>query len=262
VTYDFKYGKYWLSELGGRTAAPPSLEIAQRKTELIEIPGRDGEDVIDYGYYGNVEISREIALIGADADGKTRLLVNAYAYLQGYQEFRDTLHSGCYTQAILMNFGEFSRDILQLHRGVLVFSRLPFWYYDNGNNLKLITWATTVLSDALESDKDGYPLIRVNLPSAESTSNIKLRLVLQTTGKASSVDIELSYSGSSAYVELDCEAGTIVRVQSGARAQFGFFDRLSFNKQLRIRVNEYKIGGEAVVDSPTMYIVPRWRCLL
>lgn len=64
MAYDFKFGKYWLSELGATSAEEPPVEIAQRDITLISVPGKDGKDCIDNKRYDNVEFKRKIAFVG------------------------------------------------------------------------------------------------------------------------------------------------------------------------------------------------------
>ena len=64
MAYDFKFGKYWLSELGATSAEEPPVEIAQRDITFISVPGKDGKDCIDNKRYDNVEFKRKIAFVG------------------------------------------------------------------------------------------------------------------------------------------------------------------------------------------------------
>ena len=47
--YNFKFGKYWLSEFGAVSAEEPTIEIAQRDVTFITVPGKDGKDCVDNG---------------------------------------------------------------------------------------------------------------------------------------------------------------------------------------------------------------------
>ena len=62
--YNFKFGKYWLSEFGAVSAEEPTVEIAQRDISFISIPGKDGDDCIDNKRYSNVEFKRKIVFVG------------------------------------------------------------------------------------------------------------------------------------------------------------------------------------------------------
>lgn len=135
MRYDFKFGQYWLSELGARSSEPPSLEIAQRDVTFVTIPGKDGDDCIDNGSYSNVEIKRKIAVLtkpDADVGTKVQRLINSFAYLQGYREFEDTDHIGFVTEAALKNFNTIQRKLRTLNTAELSFTRKPFWYLKSG----------------------------------------------------------------------------------------------------------------------------------
>ena len=97
MAYDFKFGKYWLSELGATSAEEPPVEIAQRDITLISVPGKDGKDCIDNKRYDNVEFKRKIAFVGGrdiNVKEKETQLINSFTYMQGYQDFEDTDHNG------------------------------------------------------------------------------------------------------------------------------------------------------------------------
>lgn len=129
--YDLKFGASWLSDLGARSTRPPEIEIAQRKGEFKEIPGKDGAEYIDYGSYDNVEFERDISFVGtpsATVQQKVDALIDSFAYLQGYQPFEDTDHPDMVTEAVLMNFGDVNKQLRTLRSTILRFNRKPFWY--------------------------------------------------------------------------------------------------------------------------------------
>ncbi|MBO4506898.1 MAG: hypothetical protein J5728_10770, partial [Lachnospiraceae bacterium] len=132
--YDFKFGDYWASELGAVSTKTPGIEIAQRDFDMVQIPGRDGDDYIDNGRYENVNITRSISFIGyqyLSVKDKTANFINTFAYLQGYQTFEDTDHDELVTEAVLTNFNEISRKLRTLNTATLKFSRKPFWFLKN-----------------------------------------------------------------------------------------------------------------------------------
>ena len=121
MAYDFKFGKYWLSELGATSAEEP----------LISVPGKDGKDCIDNKRYDNVEFKRKIAFVGGrdiKVKEKETQLINSFAYMQGYQDFEDNSHPGLVAEAALRNFNDVQRTLRTLHTAELSFSRKPFWY--------------------------------------------------------------------------------------------------------------------------------------
>ena len=135
MAYDFKFGKYWLSELGATSAEEPPVEIAQRDITLISVPGKDGKDCIDNKRYDNVEFKRKIAFVGGrdiKVKEKETQLINSFAYMQGYQDFEDNSHPGLVAEAALRNFNDVQRTLRTLHTAELSFSRKPFWYLKTG----------------------------------------------------------------------------------------------------------------------------------
>lgn len=119
---DLYYGGHWLSEFGGRLTQLPQIEIAEYDCELIEIPGRSGDIVLDNKRYKNVPFSREIRLANKERL-PTRQQIDRFikwiAYLRGYQEFRDTQHPNCFTQAVLQNTNEVVRELPRLTKTTL-----------------------------------------------------------------------------------------------------------------------------------------------
>ena len=133
--YNFKFGDYWISELGAVCAEIPPAEIAQRDFSMVDIPGKNGADCIDNCRYSNVEIERSVSLIGRKnfpVEDKAANFINTYAYLQGYQQFEDTDHNDMVTEAVLTNFDEINRKLRTLNTAKLKFSRKPFWYLKSG----------------------------------------------------------------------------------------------------------------------------------
>ncbi|MGN0489399.1 MAG: hypothetical protein ACI4HO_09080 [Ruminococcus sp.] len=136
IKQDIYFAGTWLSDLGGRLKDLPTIEIAERDVELIEIPGRSGDIVLDKKRYKNVEFSREISLINRMRNTPTRdqiqKAISCFCYKIGYQEFRDTQHLGAFTKAILLNTSDVIRELPRFTTAELKFSRIPYWYTDEG----------------------------------------------------------------------------------------------------------------------------------
>lgn len=131
MAYFFFFGDTDSIDIGLKVDGTPDLGTAQRDGELISIPGKDGDDYIDYGRYKNVEFSLNVAVIQKGSKtvrAQIDDVIDAFAYLHGYQYFEDSDHRNIATEAILTNFGDFKRELRRLGRATLQFSRKPFWY--------------------------------------------------------------------------------------------------------------------------------------
>ena len=133
---DIYFGGKWLSEFGGFITDAPKFEVAERDCEVIEIPGRSGDIILDNHRYKNVPFERNVAfrkMLGQTQREQIDCVIDWLAYLQSdYYEFRDTFHPGLVTKAKLTNLGALLRESLRLSSLPLQFSRVPYWYDDSG----------------------------------------------------------------------------------------------------------------------------------
>ena len=86
----FMFGNNYSDEIGLMVEGTPDIGVAQRDGELVSIPGKDGDDYVDYGRYKNVEFSLNVALVQKGSKTVREMIddiINEYAYLQGYQYF-------------------------------------------------------------------------------------------------------------------------------------------------------------------------------
>lgn len=162
MAYNFYFGDFESDKV---FVEPPNVEMAQRDGVLISIAGKSGDEYIDNGRYKNVEFERKISIIKKGNQSVKQIadeVVDALAYLHGYQDFEDTDHEYLFTKAVLTNFAEVNRDMRNLYRATLRFSRIPFWYSNDGNQ-----YQTVPLSTKLKVFKNPYklvaaPLIEIN----------------------------------------------------------------------------------------------------
>lgn len=137
---DFSFNGVSLSSFGGRILQAPSHTIAKRNISREKIYGQSGDEIIDNGSYDNVDFSLKIGFMPFLTNQSARSLADAVVYwlasLQnGYYEYTDTLKPGYYTRAVLTNFGEIVQELPTLLTGTLKFSRVPFWYRNDGKNV-------------------------------------------------------------------------------------------------------------------------------
>ena len=252
MSYNFKFGKYWISELGAVSASTPDYEIAQRDGDLVDIPGKDGSDYIDNGRYENVEFSRKIAFLNKDgftAHDKAIALINEYAYLYGYHDFEDSEHENMVTQAVLQNFGDVNKELRQMNTATLRFSRKPYWFLKSGMeytefDLTASTPTLTLINPTLATAKP----IFVFKPVSATGSGFKIRI---ETGGATS-DYTYGFASNTYEVIVDCEKQTV-------SINGTFFDMAVPSGFSTGNTTISIVQGKSSMSYAK--IMPRWRCL-
>ena len=154
--HNFSFGGKNLLQFGGRILQAPSHTIAKRNTQRAKIYGKSGDVIIDNESYDNVDFSLKICfmpyLTGKTAHDLAYAIIDWLAPLQNdYYEYRDTYNSRFFTQAVLTNFDELVRELPTLLTATLKFSRVPFWYSNDG------TRGLTFNNQALFVNPENYP---------------------------------------------------------------------------------------------------------
>lgn len=264
--YNFSFGGVWLSSLGGQMEKSPDIEIAKKDIKIIDIPGKDGSEIIDNGRYSNVEMSRSIAFVSKNnftAADKSEAAVDKFAYLQGYQDFEDTDHPGMITKAVLLNFDTVVKNLRRLRTAELVFSRYPYWYDKKSLTQEQLFENTTGNVDIVNPYPATYKptlLFYFTAPSETFiTATAKIYINTTINGKSNLFTIDLS-----------------IKVNN----EFNIC-RLDFDKQNATIENEHGIINSLVDialpkeigQNRTVYtlstntnllhidIIPKWRCL-
>lgn len=255
---DFKFNGKWLSQFGGLLKGKSTFEIAKKNFELIKIAGKSGQSFIDYGNYDNVEFKREIVvadnLSPLNERKNVEAILNWLAYADGYCEFRDTLHNGFFTKAVLTNFDEIVEEFNnKIHSATLKFSRLPFWYSDIGEKEVVFT------GDQIQNGIELHNPFLLN-----STPNIEIEW-LENSGQPRKTAIEINGVSSSinrpdnvvsATLDFENLTSTVSVASEITPVYFNFsaFDGLAFGKNtIKISETNSKIAS--------VKIKPRWRKL-
>lgn len=258
--YDFKFGDYWISELGAVSTEVPGVEIAQRDFELIQIPGKDGDDCIDNGRYENVEFSRSISFIGRQhfpAKDKAANFIDTFAYLQGYQTFEDTDHDELVTEAVLTNFGEINKKLRSLHAATLKFTRKPFWYLKESLIGQSMDLTATTPSLTLNNPFMIGSKPKLIFVFAANQTNVDFTYKVTTGGTSTSYRHHGSVSPHyyQRYI-VDCEE-EIVR---GETSYGNFVSNDDMPKGFSTGQTTVEItAGKSYLSS--VLIAPQWRCL-
>lgn len=173
---DFTFNGVSLRSLGGRITEKPYHTIAKRRVEREKIYGKSGDDFIDSGSYENVDFSVKIALLpytrGQTAQQAARAVIDWLAPLQNaYYEYRDTENSGYFTQAVLTNFAQIERELRTMLTATLQFSRLPYWYSDEGTRqIDLGNKSTVLVNPELYSAE---PIVTFTYTGSAAAANLR-----------------------------------------------------------------------------------------
>jgi len=267
--YWFKFGGTYSYDLGIIVDGTPNVEIAQRDFEMVNIPGKNGSDYIDNGRYNNVSFARNIALVqkgSSTVSYKIDALINAFAYLQGYQPFEDSDHSALMTYAVLTNLGEVSRDLRRLGRATLRFSRQPFWYAKGG--LSPIELDSDLMMAGVNIRNmfpaDAQPIYKFVLNSGKSTTNY-FRLQIGSFVNAYPLSFLKYYidgTNSRRYITFDCENKEIKAQSTEEGGNIAYSSAVALPPDLKFGIDTtIKITENNNNCLLSMSITPRWRCL-
>jgi len=266
--YWFKFGDTFSYDLGIIVDGTPNVEIAQRDFEMVNIPGKNGSDYIDNGRFQNVSFARNIALVqkgSSTVSYKIDALINAFAYLQGYQPFEDSDHSALMTYAVLTNLGEVNRDLRRLGRATLRFSRQPFWYGKTGLRPIELDSESMMTGVTIRNmfPADAQPMFKFVLNSGKATTDyFKLQVgSFVHTYPLSGLKYYIDGSQSRRYISMDCE-NKEAKAQSTESGDNTAYSNVILPPDLKFGINTtIKITENYNNCLASMSITPRWRRL-
>ena len=266
-SYDFKFGDFWLSELGGMMTESPTIEIASRDVSFIDIPGKDGKDLVDNGRYDNVEFSRSIAFIskpGFNVKEKIVKAIDNIAYIRGYSNFEDTDHPDMFTKAAITNFSEINKTLRSMNTAELQFSRIPYWYSKVGQE------EVDLLSSSVASTKiyNPYgatckPLIKVyfNYTSGSiSTGKVVITIWTNINGEFFSFDINIPNTSIDQFknvVSVDLDSRQVYLQDYSGRER----DYIDIEIPAELGQGEITFIRGLYQNLNKVSVIPRWRCL-
>ena len=133
----------------------------EKAVTIVSVPGRNGDIVIDKGYFKNLEVTYNAGTFGEDqADFRTRLSRwrNAIKSQNGYQRLSDTYHPEQYRMAIFVD--AFEVDAKQNVAGEfdLVFNCKPQRWLTSGETPVVVANGDTLTNPTLF---DAEPLLAV-----------------------------------------------------------------------------------------------------
>lgn len=147
-------------EIGVIVQHYPKVTLPKRKVEVIQIPGRNGDIIIDHEAYENYEQSYEVFLEADKYGGLEAVMPKLSAWLTGsygYQRLEDSYFPEFYRMAYIANAHEFASYFNQYGFGTLTFNCAPQKFYKSGEREILVTNGQVIHNP---SEMSAKPLIR------------------------------------------------------------------------------------------------------
>lgn len=113
----------------------PSITLPKRKLEALQIPGRNGDLIIDQGVFENYEQSYQIFLDSVRYGGLEAAMPKIANWIigsSGYQRLEDSYFPEFYRMAYVANGPQFANWFNIYGEGTLTFNCAPKKYYKTG----------------------------------------------------------------------------------------------------------------------------------
>ena len=218
----------------------PKIVFPERKITVFEIPGRNGDQIIDQEVYSNYEQSYEVFFDVKDRGGLPAMMPQIASWLlsgTGYQRLEDSYFPEFYRWAYVKNAGEFLSYFNEYGRGTLTFNCQPEKYYKYGEKEITVVSGQTLYNPTSFRSYPIYDLSSLGNASAtiKLTENGVTRTVNTVTG-VRKIDVKNHFAG------------------DGGSNNSNFtddFDKLRLGKETTIVL-------ENAQNSSTIKITPNW----
>lgn len=130
----------------------------ERDVEFVDIPGRNGQLIIDKKRYKNTPYSLPLRIQGTDAKSKADQFSQFLKAQIGYKRLEDDYHPDCYRMAALIGGIEWEPFANQAMDTTLQFTLKPQAYLKSGEHQLTISSGTVLLNPTFY---EALPLIRV-----------------------------------------------------------------------------------------------------
>lgn len=188
-------------EFGIIVESPPDYEIAERDYEVISIPGKSGDYVIDRGGFKNVDRVYNIAIgeAGSDfADLAPRIAEWLYSGY-GYKRLEDSYHPDYFMMARVSTQPTVINILQQAGRAEITFNRKPQRYLKTGERTTKLTSDGRIYNPTYF---DSEPIIKV-FGSGDGTINVNNKTIqvtdIPTSGIVIDSEMQETYSGTISY---------------------------------------------------------------
>lgn len=231
----------------------PRLIFPRRKVELYQIPGRNGDRIIDQEVYENYNQPYDVFFDSKRFGGLEAAIPRIASWLlsgTGYGRLEDSYNPSFYRMAFVADAHDFLSYFNEYGRGTLNFNCMPERWYKDGEYEIALTKGQTLYNP---SGFKAWPLIRYSSsPGAGYDSTITLT---DENGVSREFNSTCVPGGGTTYLDtkehaiLDISTGIYTNPTDGfGGAYTGSYDTAYLGKQTTITWS----------DSGTMYMIPRW----
>lgn len=183
-------------EVGIHVEVPPDYEIPEKNYEVISVPGKNGDIVIDLDSYDNVEREYKIS-IGEECGDFTVLASKIATWLfssNGYGRLEDSYEPEYYKIATVIDGPTVFNILQQAGRTTIKFNRKPQRFLKSGDEKIYINQQTKIFNPTQFKSK---PIIKVNGVGSGSITigDYKIDITNITNDMIIDCDLEESYYG-------------------------------------------------------------------
>lgn len=231
----------------------PKIVFPKRKVEVIQIPGRNGDRIIDHEAYENYDQTYDVFFDVKYRGGLEAAMPKIASWLlsgTGYGRLEDSYSKDFYRMAYVPEASEFLNYFNEYGRGSITFNCAPERWYKSGENEIQIQNGTTLHSPNLFT---AMPLYRIG--------NYSIGLTFHLTDAYGTRSVEGQFtSGGQSY--LDAKEHAVYRILNGepsygeATQLIGNFEDLYIKGDTEI---SWETASNSFTDLPgSIYITPRW----
>lgn len=213
----------------------PAKQFPERSYEVIEVPGRDGDVVIDNGNFKNYRQSYSVFIDANDPDEATYQRVSSkiaewLLSSPGYQRLEDSYDPEFYRMAYYSGGSNFSNFFNIYGRGSIEFTCAPRRFYKSGEEeITLINGLELTSPSNFPAD----PIFKVTPSGSSPTIGVNGNSVTFSSNSSFTVDVQNHTAKTS--------NDTRVNMSSG------YYENLKLSKE-----NIFTFSGCSVV------LIPRW----
>lgn len=188
-------------ELGIVVETAPNYEIAERDYDVISVPGKNGDYVIDRGCFKNVDRVYNIAFAETTGDfaGSATLIAEWLYSGYGYKRLEDSYEPDYFVMARVSDKHTILNILQQAGRAEITFNRKPQRYLKIGEHTTKINTNGGRIINPTSFDSD--PLIKV-FGSGSGTLSIGNKTIqMSNISDGLTIDCEMQevYLGSTSY---------------------------------------------------------------
>jgi len=259
-----------------------------RNVDVIQIPGKDGDIIMDNGRYNNVERSYIIQIHGVE---NAKALLGKLSSTVGYKRLTDEYDPDIYFEARLKSVPTIDRWVGEYVRAKVVFDRKPYKKYLSGDIPATITGRTWnsrhtyyIVEYSLNNPGEiAFPVIELTpLRNNDTAFTINYTwnggsvVDIGHTHQSSNPDLVPKWSEESYTYVLDCEKGLFYNknistlmptvIQNQGEQCFPYIRKGASTYRIYISADIDSsgqvidpVGDDAIVLEPVLY--PRWRTL-